>query len=363
MSRGRVRAVTALAATAALVVTGSVQASGRSTVVMSGNAYAFIFAGNNDRLDGAVIRIEEFPDVFTTAGPNGAYSLEVPNNATITPYVEFDGYYPTHIQTFHTEGQNLRQVNFQVPEMSIAKALAGITGAKMDPETGLLEKCAIVSTFFELAGRNFSTFNEFHEFHPHGVAGSTAVQTPASGRQYYFNKDVIPDPEQKSSSRDGGVLWADVDDGVYQVTGNNPDARFGRFQATCAPGRLVNANPPWGLYQMSQNEVTNPATRPDERVDARITKARVRRVDGGPKRVVTIRFSAHEHVAATVSVEQQSRGREWTRDVAAGRSTRDFTLGRGYSRGRLVMRSVLRDDSGNTSKQRVVLAVPRPVAR
>ena len=365
MVRGVVRTAVAVGLSAAFVATGVVSASGRSTVVMSGNAYAFIFAGNNDRLEGAVIGIEEFPDISTTAGPNGAYSLEVPNNATITPFIEFPGYYPTHIQTFHTAGQDLRQVNFQVPEMSIAKALAGITNAKMDPQTGLLEKCAIVSTFFELAGRNFSDFNEFHEFHPHGVPGSTVVQSPASGRQYYFNKDVIPDPAQKSSSRDGGVLWADVDEGVYQLKGHNPDARFASVQATCEPGRLVNANPPWGLYQLSQNEVTNPAALPDVRVDARLKKARVKRVDRGPKRVVKIRIAAKEHITATISVTQGSRGKEWTREVPVGKKDREFALGRGYQRGKLVLQTTLRDDSGNISRRRSSwpFRVPPPADR
>ena len=92
-----------------------------------------------------------------------------------------------------------------------------------------------MSTFFELKGRSFKKFNEFHEFHPHGVPGSTAVQSPASGRQYYFNKDVIPDPDQEVSSRDGGVLWADVETGKYQVKAYNPDTRFASSSPTASP--------------------------------------------------------------------------------------------------------------------------------
>lgn len=358
MIRTAVRAAAVLTVSAACVATGTVSASGRDTVTLSGNAYAFIFAGNNDRLEGAVIRVEEFPDISTVAGPNGAYTLEVPNHATVTPYVEFPGYYPTHIQTFHTVGQDLRQVNFQVPELSIYRALAGVTGAKIDPETGLLEKCAIVSTFFEIAGRQFRSFDQFHDFHPHGVPDSTATQKPQSGRQYYFNKNVIPDPDQKTSSRDGGVLWADVDEGVYQVTGRNPDVRFGRFEASCAPGRLVNANPPWGLYQLSENENPDPATKPDTTVDARVKRAHVRR-EGG-RRVVRMTIAAKEQVSVTITLEQgtHSLGRELT--VAPGRRTVSVPLPRSISRGRLRVETTLVDQVDNVNHTLDALAVPRP---
>ncbi len=357
MRKALVRTSAVAALSVACVASGMVSANGRDTVTMSGNAYAFIIGGNNDRLEGAVIGIEEFPDITTVAGPNGAYSLQVPNHATITPYVEFPGYYPTHIQTFHTVGQDLRQVNFQVPELGIYRALAGITGAKIDPETGLLEKCAIVSTFFEIAGRQFRNFNTFHDFHPHGVPGSTATQEPASGRQFYFNKNVIPDPDQETSSRDGGVLWADVEAGTYKITGSNPDTRFARFQATCEPGRLVNANPPWGLYQLSENEVTNLATKPDTIVDARVKRSQARRQDG--VRRLQVNIATKEAVTATILLTQNSIEREWTRTLAPGRRILTFRVPRGVAKGRISVRTTMVDQVDNTNRTVDSLAVPR----
>ena len=229
-------------------------------VTISGNAYAFVFDGNTDRLEGATVGIAEIPELTATAGPNGAYSLEVPDDTTVTPFAVADGYYPTHVQTFHTRGGNLEQVNFQMPRLDIYRALAAVAGAEVDPDTGSLAHSAIVSTFFELAGRNLPDFDTFHDFRPHGVAGSTASLTPPTGDPVYFNADVIPDRDLEASSRDGGVLWTDLPAGVYRVDGHNPASGHAGFIATCEAGRLVNANPPWGLYELAGGEAPDPAT-------------------------------------------------------------------------------------------------------
>ncbi len=227
---------------------------------ISGNAYAFVFDGNTDRLEGATVGIAEIPGLQTTAGPNGAYSLEVPGDAAVTPFAEAEGYYPTHVQTFHLRGADLTQVNFQMPRLDIYEALAAVAGAEVDPRTGRLVHSAIVSTFFELGGRDLPDFDAFHDFRPHGVAGSTARISPPVTEPVYFNADVIPEQGLDRSSRDGGVLWKDVPAGTYEVTGSNPGTAHAGFIATCEPGRLVNAGPPWGLYELAGGESPNPAT-------------------------------------------------------------------------------------------------------
>ncbi len=231
-------------------------------VTISGNAYAFVFADNMDRLEGARIGIAEMPGLETIAGPDGAYRLEVPDDTTVTPFAEADGYYPTHLQTFHTRGADLTRVNFQMPRLDIYQALAAVAGAELDPDTGNLAHSAIVSTFFELAGRDLPDFNAFHNFRPHGVAGSTAELSPAVAEPIYFNADVIPEKGLESSSRDGGVLWTDVPAGTYEITSHNPQTKHAGFVASCEPGRLVNAGPPWGVYELRPGETSDPAAAP-----------------------------------------------------------------------------------------------------
>lgn len=329
------------------------------TVTLRGNVYAFIFGGNVSRLEGAVIRIAEIPGLEATAGPNGAWSMEVPDDTTITPYAEFPDYYTTHLQTFHTRGYDLNQVNFQMPEFRIYRLLAGIAEAETDPETELLTKCGIVSTFFQKEGRSFTDFDDLHDFRPHGVVGSTASISPAVTDATYFNSNVYPDPLQPSSSRDGGVLWTNVPDGVYSITGSNPTTRHASFVATCEPGRLVNANPPWGLYELAGNEETNPATLPapepipaDRKVSAWGSKAKaIRR--GGKARAVRVRVEARESVTWSATVKHGQRvlsDREGrlaageTRLLRSGLATRTTT-------GPLRLILVLTDGAGNSRRQ------------
>lgn len=344
---------------ALLMLAGFSQSAGAAdTVTISGNAYAFIFAGNVDRLEGAKIGIEELPDLTTTAGPNGAYALEVPDDTTVTPYATFDGYYPTHVQTFHTSGQDLPQVNFQMPALTTYNLLAGFVGAEQNPDDTLKE-CGIVSTFFQKEGRSFPDFDDFHDFRPHGVIGSTATATPAAGRQFYFNSQVLPDPEQDSSSRDGGVLWVDVKQGTYQVVGSSDTTRHSRFVATCAPGRLVNANPPWGLFEMAGNEAINPAVLPDTELHARVVGASV--LWGNGRRILKVQVAAREPVRVRLWLRQ---GKHQVRQqVKLQRGIRRANMAvpariRGGRPGGL--RIVLVDAAGNAEATSIAIAVPRP---
>jgi hypothetical protein len=353
------RGLIAMAAAAALMLVAmSVEARAASTVTIRGNAYAFIFAGNVSRLEGATIGIAEIPGLSTTAGPNGAYALEVPDDRTITPYAEFDGYYPTHVQTFHTSGQDLTQVNFQMPAMTTYNLLAGFVEAGQEPDDSL-SQCGIVSTFFQKEGRSFTDFDDFHDFRPHGVIGSTALATPTAGRQLYFNESVLPDPDQESSSRDGGVLWVDVESGVYEIKGYSDTTRHSSFIATCEPGRLVNANPPWGLVELAGNEAVNPAVLPDTELHARIVSSVVRRKNAR-KRTLRLRIKATEAATAYVQVRQGKRKLKRRVRIKPGSRLLKVALPARFRRGRASLKVVLSDGAGNSETTTSSLAVPAP---
>ena len=116
-------------------------------------------------------------------------------------------------------------------------------------------KCAIVSTFNTRNVRDLS-YDGFISYGAHGVAGATATATPALPRPTYFNENVVPDPSQTKSSVDGGVVWTSVPGGAYTITAHSSTTRFASFVASCRPGRVVNANPPWGLHELG---LSNPA--------------------------------------------------------------------------------------------------------
>lgn len=221
-------------------------AAAASTVTMSGTAYEFNRV--KVRLQGAQIRVVEYPKLKTTAGSDGSYRLKVPARAKkLTPYITFPGYSQIHLQTFSTNRKNLKNVNFQTPTIEIASALGLLLNVPIS-SAGQPARCVIVSTFSTSNVRNLS-FEGFIGYGAHGILGATASTKPKLPGPTYFNDDVIPDPTQKLSSEDGGVIWTNVPSGTYKVSASKPGNRFASFNATCKPGRIVNANPPWGLYQ------------------------------------------------------------------------------------------------------------------
>ena len=118
---------------------------------------------------------------------------------------------------------------------------------------GRPEQCVIVTT---ASARNVRgvDFETFQARTPHGVAGATARAKPALPGPIYFNENVIPDRSRTATSGDGGIIWTEVPAGTYRVITESPSTRFASFLATCEPGRIVNANPPWGAYELSPGE-------------------------------------------------------------------------------------------------------------
>jgi hypothetical protein len=239
------RAVAPLLVAVALAVPAGASAA---SVHIRGTAYEF----NNThvRLAGATIRIAELPRLRATARRDGTYDLAVPDRARVTPYISAAGYHTIYLQTFRTAGEDIQRANFQTPTESVYRALAALLDVPLDPR-GELRACAIVSTFSTRNVRDLS-FERFIAYGAHGVAGATAFATPRLPAPIYFNESVVPDPAQRRSSNDGGVLWTGVPSGVYTIRARHPSTRFASFVATCRPGRVVNANPPWGLHELGK---------------------------------------------------------------------------------------------------------------
>jgi hypothetical protein len=227
---------------------GSLERAARP-IHITGIAYSF---DNQERIGGALIRVAELPGVRTRTQPNGSYDLRVPNRTRVTPYIRAEGYHGIYLQTFFTRGRNLRRVNFQIPTVDTYHALAALLGVRLD-ENDNPARCVVVSTISTKNVRNLS-FAEFIAYGAHGVAGATARARPALPRPIYFNESVIPDRSLTESTVDGGVIWLNVPRGVYRFSAHHPSERFASFLATCKPGRLVNANPPQGLYQLRAGE-------------------------------------------------------------------------------------------------------------
>lgn len=213
--------------------------------MIRGTAYTF---NTPDPIPGATILVDELPDVSATTAADGSYELVVPSGTTVTPYIVAEGHHTIYVQTFTTDGTALEGVNFQTPSDDIYTALysliEGFTG-RPPFEDG----CVVVTTVGD-ARMIGMPFDEFIEFHPHGVAGATVYGEPAMPDPIYFNEQVIPDLAQMTTSIDGGVLWANVPPGEYTLHAEHPDHEFTTVDVTCAQDRVVNANPVWGLHAL-----------------------------------------------------------------------------------------------------------------
>jgi hypothetical protein len=212
-----------------------------------GTAYTF---NTPDPIAGATVKVEELPDVSATTRADGSYELAVPQGATVTPYIEAAGHHSIHLQTFTVDAEHdgtaLEGVNFQTPSDGIYNGLKALIGGftGKDPFQG---GCVIVTTVGD-ARMVGMTFDQFINFHPHGVQGASVQIDPASATPIYFNDQVLPDQKQKETSVDGGVLFANVPPGTYTLSATKPGTTFATIHVNCQQDWVVNANPVWGLH-------------------------------------------------------------------------------------------------------------------
>ena len=211
------------------------------TVMLSGTAYGF---NTPNPVAGAVIRIVEAPELEATTNAEGEWSLEVPADAEATPWITHADFVTMHLQTFDLGHTDLERVYFQMVTPEVFELLSAVLEITPDPT-----RCQIASTVSEKAVQTM-TFAEFKAHGAHGVGGATVATTPASVEVVYFNESVIPQRNLTETTRDGGVVWANVPPGRYTLHATHPDKTFADAVVTCEAGRFVNANPPQGMREL-----------------------------------------------------------------------------------------------------------------
>ncbi len=361
---------------AALIMLTGAHAAGAAEKTVSISGKAYVFNHMDTGISGATIKVRELPKLSATTDQFGDYVLKVPNDTNVTPYIlsgeglltkrKFEGGSPdgtvqTHwnevdLQTFHTRGADIENANFQSPadgEFAGLKALLSVP-ARAD---GRPEQCAIVTT---ASARNVRGV-DYHTFWantPHGVAGATSIEYPAIDGPIYFNEGVIPDKSKTSTSDDGGIIWPVVPAGRYRIETTSPDARFASFLATCEPGRIINANPPWGNYELGPGEKPLGASN----VAGSVRKIKAYRK--GRKRFLAIRVDAGEKLGLDLVFRSKNRrptvvGGFVSGHVRAGKKFVKVRMPGASPRHRLPLKlKITLDDASGvkfTSKHRVTL--------
>lgn len=329
----------ALLAVFCLASAGGALAKGKGPlppIHVSGTVYTF---DNQNPIAGATVRVAELPALSAQSGADGSYDLLVPDGTRFTPYADAPGHHRIYLQTYVSQGRDLQRVNFQMPTDGAYDGLAAILKAPRDANDQLIS-CAVVSTFSTINVRNLS-FNDFVAYGAHGVAGATASASPALPTPVYFNESVIPDSSRSESSIDGGVVWPVVPTGVYRFEAHHPTTRFAPFRATCEPGRVVNANPPQGLYELA----------PGEEIDSSVSAslASVHFDLSGAKARLKARVEAREYVAVSGLLRhgKRSLAKRRTDGYAPGKRTLSFPVGRGLTGKRIAVKLTIEDGQGN----------------
>ena len=321
--------------------------AGLPPIHVRGTVYTF---DNQTPIAGATVRVAELPGLSAQSGPDGSYDLLVPDGTQFTPYADAAGHHRIYLQTYVSQGKDLERVNFQVPSDAAYNGLALILSVPRDANNQLVN-CAVVSTFSTVNVRDLS-FNDFVAYGAHGVAGATASASPALPNPVYFNESVIPDASRTASSVDGGVVWPVVPAGVYRFTAQHPSTRFAPFRATCEPGRVVNANPPQGFYEL----------RPGEKIDSSVAASLASAhfdLSGSKDRLKT-RVRANEYVAVSGVLRRGKhiRATRRTKGYAPGKRTLAFPIGHRLAGKRIVVKLTVEDGQGNLKALTRKLRVP-----
>jgi hypothetical protein len=321
-------------------------------VTISGRAYAFNHM--DTFLSGATIRVREFPDLAATTDANGDYALQVPDDANVTPFIEPPaGYNQIDLQTFHTRGEPIENANFQTPGDAEYNGLAALLSVPFGADNRP-EQCVIVTT---ASARNVRgvDYETFHERTPHGVAGATSHTIPAVPGPTYFNDSVIPDKTKTATSGDGGIIWTEVPAGTYRVVTESPSTRFASFLATCQPGRVVNANPPWGAYELSPGE---------KPLGASVVAGSVSKVGKGRKharRLVIVKVRTAESLSAKLTLRQdgQSVAKKAKTKFAAPKDKLALKVSPSADAGKAKLQVKLTDSAGDSVTEKLKVRLPK----
>lgn len=217
--------------------------------VASASGWAFDFSSFQLLVGGTVSVVEQL-ELTATVATDGTWRIDgLPVGSDATFVLDAPGQFPIQTATFTVPAGGLERVSFQSPSEPIAAALGQVVGEEIRDD-----RCQIAST---VTRRGYSLDVPGPDG-THGEPGATVTIEPkpaAGGTAVYFNLSaattIWPDRSLRSTTADGGVLFANVTPGTYVLRAHKAGAEIDPVRIRCTAGRLTNASPPHGLQVRS----------------------------------------------------------------------------------------------------------------
>ncbi|NUP13387.1 MAG: carboxypeptidase regulatory-like domain-containing protein [Polyangiaceae bacterium] len=209
-------------------------------VTIEGDVLAFMTEVQGERIEGATVSIVEHPEMSVVTGADAHFRFEgLEEGTAVTLLVEHPDFKTTQTATITLGPNGVDPFSIQVVPNSLFNALSSLVPLPVEED----KYCVIATTVARLGGSLYVYLRQ-------GAAGAAVSLDPpvsAESGPIYFNENVLPDPDQPATSKDGGVLFYRVPPGDYVMTAQRPDTLLNEVRFQCRAGVIVNAGPPLGL--------------------------------------------------------------------------------------------------------------------
>ena len=209
-------------------------------VTVEGDVLAFMSEVQGARISGATVSILERPDLSVVTGDDAHFRFEgLDEGSDVTLVVEHPDFKTTQSATVRLGSNGVHPFSIQVVPTTIFTLLSGLVPLPLEED----QHCVIATTVARMGGSLYVYLRQGAE----GAAVTLDPPVPAESGPIYFDESVLPDPEQASTSIDGGVLFYRVTPGDYVMTATREGTVFNDVRFQCRAGLVVNAGPPLGL--------------------------------------------------------------------------------------------------------------------
>jgi hypothetical protein len=231
-------------------------------VSIEGDVLAFMSEVGGERVNGAKVTVLERPDLGVTTGPDAHFRLDgLLEGTDVTLLVEHPDFKTTQTATITLGPNGIHPFSIQVVPNALFNGLSALVPLPVE----LDKYCVIATTVARMGGSLYVHLRQ-------GAADaqvSLSPAVPAESGPIYFDEDVLPDPAQPATSKDGGVLFYRVPPGDYVMSASRADTVFNQVRFQCRAGVIVNAGPPLGLLANVASPVRGAGQlRPDDAYSA-----------------------------------------------------------------------------------------------